>query len=231
MNVLGITVARGGSRGVPGKNIREIAGKPLIAYTIEEALKCTLITKYVVASDDPDILAVAFEYGAQIVEEPAELAQDDSPILPALVYVLDWAEDFYNTRFDAVADLRATNPLKTALDIDLAIKKLAKTDADCVVGVSKLEDHHPSRIKMIYNDRLVDVWPEPRGGLRQDLRPEVYIRNGSIYVAKADNLRAGNYFIGENLEVRPLIMPPERGVNVDTELDFRLVEGMLDARG
>jgi len=231
MNVLGVTVARGGSRGVPGKNIRLIAGKPLIAYTIEEALKCTLITEYVVASDDPDILAVAFEYGAQVVEEPSELAQDDSPILPALVYVLDWAEDFYNTRFDAVADLRATNPLKTALDIDLAIKKLARTDADCVVGVSKLEDHHPSRIKMIVDDKLIGVWPENSSGLRQDLRPEVYIRNGSIYVSKADNLRAGNYFIGENLVVRPLVMPPERGVNVDTELDFQLIGVMLNERG
>jgi len=230
MNTLGITLARGGSKGVPGKNIRSIMGKPLLAYTVEEALKCTLLTEYVVSSDDPEILAVAFGCGAVVIERPAELAQDDTPHLPALVHALDWAEGFYNTRFDAVADLRATNPLKTALDIDMAIKKLARTDADCVVGVSKLEDHHPSRIKMIYDDRLVDVWPEPLSGRRQDLKPEVYIRNGSIYVAKADNLRTGNFFIGEGLTIRPHIMPPERGVNVDTELDIMLIEAMLRQR-
>jgi len=230
MKTLGITLARGGSKGVPGKNIRPILGKPLLAYTIEEALKCTLLTEYVVSSDDPEILAVAFKYGAVVIERPSHLAQDDTPHLPALVHALDWAEDFCNTRFDAVADLRATNPLKTALDIDMAIKKLARTNADVVVGVSKLEDHHPSRIKMIYEDRLVDVWPEPESGRRQDLKPEVYIRNGSIYVVRADNLRAGNYFIGEDLIIRPYVMPPERGVNVDTELDFMLVEMMLGQR-
>ena len=230
MNVLGVTLARGGSKGVPGKNIRPIAGKPLIAYTVEEALKCTLINEYVVSSDDPDILATAFQCGAMVCEEPKELARDDSPILPAIIHALDWAEDFHNTHFDAVADLRATNPLKTALDIDMAIKKLARTNADIVVGVSKLEDHHPSRIKMIFDDRLVDVWPEPKSGLRQDLKPDVYIRNGSIYVVKTEVLRAGHFFTGEHLVIRPHIMPAERGVNVDTEMDFRLVEAMLDER-
>ena len=101
---------------MPRKNIRGVGGKPLLAYTVEEALKSTLITEYVVSSDDPEILAVAFEYGAQTIERPAELAQDDTPHLPALIHALDWSEDFYNTHFDVVADLRCTNPFKTALD-------------------------------------------------------------------------------------------------------------------
>ncbi|GAG08567.1 unnamed protein product, partial [marine sediment metagenome] len=176
------------------------------------------------------ILAVAFEYGAQVIERPAELAQDDTPHLPALIHALDWAEDFYNTHFDAVADLRVTNPFKTALDIDMAIKKLSKTGADCIAGVSKLEDHHPSRIKMIFNDKLIDVWPEPDEGRRQDLKPDVYIRNGSIYIVRADLLRVGRFFIGSDLDVRPWIMPPERGVNIDTEMDFRLAEAMITER-
>lgn len=230
MNVLGVTLARGGSKGVPHKNIRLIAGKPLIAYTVEEALKCTLITEYVVSSDDPDILAVAFGCGAQVIERPAELAQDDTPHLPALVHALDWADDFYNTHFDIVADLRVTNPFKTAYDIDSAIQKLVRTDADCVAGVSKLEDHHPSRIKMIFNDKLIDVWPEPDEGRRQDLKPDVYIRNGSIYVVQTDLLRTGRFFIGSDLDVCPHIMPPERGINIDTELDFMLAETLLRER-
>ena len=228
MKVLGITLARGGSKGVPHKNIRLIAGKPLIAYTVEEALKCTLINEYVVSSDDSEILAVAFEYGAQVIERPAELARDITPSAPAVLHALEWAEDFYNTHYDIVAELRVTNPFKTALDIDMAIKKLSKTGADCVVGVSKLDEHHPSRIKMIYNDKLIDVWPEPRTGRRQDLDPDVYIRNGSIYVVQANVLRAGRYFIGSDLDVRPWIMAPERGVNIDTEIDFLLAEAMLN---
>ena len=227
--VLGVTLARGGSKGVSRKNIRPIAGKPLLAYTVEEALKCTLITEYVVSSDDPDILAVAFKYGAVVIERPAELAQDDTPHLPALVHALDWAEAFYNTRFDVVADLRCTNPFKTALDIDLAIEKLIKTNADCIVGMSKLEDYHPSRIKMIFNDKLIDVWPEPDEGRRQDLKPDVYIRNGSLYIVQANLLRVGRFFIGSDLDVRPHIMPPERGINIDTPIDFLLAEAMMEA--
>ena len=229
MNVLGVTLARGGSKGVPGKNIRPIAGKPLLAYTVEEALKCTLITEYVVSSDNQEILVEAFKRGANVVERPAELAQDDTPHLPALIHALDWAENAYNTHFDIVADLRATNPFKTAYDIDSAIQKLIRTNADCVVGVSKLEDHHPSRIKLIYNDRLHDVWPEPESGRRQDLGQDVYIRNGSIYIVKTEVLRSGRFFIGSNLVIRPLIMPPERGINIDTEIDFLLAEAMLYA--
>jgi len=229
VNVLGVTLARGGSKGVPHKNIRPIAGKPLLAYTIEEALKCTLITEYIVSSDDKEILVEAFRRGAVVVERPAELAQDDTPHLPALVHALDWAENNHNAHFDIVADLRVTNPFKTAYDIDSAIQKLIRTNADCVVGVSKLEDHHPSRIKLIYNDRLHDVWPEPASGRRQDLEQDVYIRNGSIYVVKTDVLRAGYFFIGQNLVIRPHIMPPERGVNIDTEIDFLLAEAMLNA--
>ena len=180
------------------------------------------------SSDDSEILAVAFEYGAQVIERPAELARDITPSAPAVLHALEWAEDFYNTHYDIVAELRVTNPFKTALDIDMAIKKLSKTGADCVVGVSKLDEHHPSRIKMIYNDKLIDVWPEPRTGRRQDLDPDVYIRNGSIYVVQANVLRAGRYFIGSDLDVRPWIMAPERGVNIDTEIDFLLAEAMLN---
>jgi len=117
--VLGVTLARGGSKGVPRKNIRPIAGKPLLAYTIEEALKCTLITEYVVSSDDKDILVVAFQYGANVVERPAELAQDDTPHLPALIHALDWAEDAYNTLSGAVLLFKGMSPdpeIKELLD-------------------------------------------------------------------------------------------------------------------
>ena len=87
-DVLGITLARGGSKGVPRKNIRMIAGKPLLAYTIEEALKCTLLDRYIVSSEDDEILAVAKEHGAETVKRPRHLAQDDTPHIPALIHAV-----------------------------------------------------------------------------------------------------------------------------------------------
>jgi CMP-N-acetylneuraminic acid synthetase len=227
MNVLGITLARGGSKGVPRKNIKAIAGKPLLAYTVEEALRCTLITKYYVSSDDDEILKVAEQYGANAIKRPGELAEDSTPHQPALLHALQEAEQIDGIHYDVVADLRATNPFKTSLDVDGAIQKLIRTNADCVAGVSKLDEHHPSRIKMIYNDRLVDVWPEPEGGRRQDLKPNVYIRNGSVYVVKSEILQAGRFFIGADLIVRPWYMPPARGINIDTEIDFKMAEVLL----
>jgi len=227
MNVLGITLARGGSKGVPRKNIRLIAGKPLLAYSIEEALKSELISKYYVSSEDKEILRIAVEYGANAIKRPKELAEDTTPHQPALLHALESAEGRDGVFYDLVADVRATNPFKTNVDIDGAIRKLIRTDADCVVGVSKLDEHHPSRLKMVYDDRLIDIWPEPEGGRRQDLKPDVFIRNGSIYVVKSDVLRSGKFFIGEDLVVRPWYMPPEAGINIDTEIDFKLAEVLL----
>jgi CMP-N-acetylneuraminic acid synthetase len=226
MTTLGITLARGGSKGVPGKNIKMLAGKPLIAYTIEQALKAMLLDNYVVSTDSEEIAAVAKEYGATAIMRPEELAQDDTPTLPALLHALSAAESAFGEEYDIVADLRCTNPLKTSFDIDGAILKLRNTSADAVIGVCRVEEHHPARLKRIFRDRLVDVWPEDPRGNRQDLEPEVYIRNGSIYVVRAVGLEEGIHIkMSEN--VRPWIMPEDRSVNIDTEIDFLLAEAIM----
>jgi len=227
VSVLGITLARGGSKGVKDKNIREVGGKPLLAWTIEQALKSKL-DEYVVSTDSSRIAAVARRYGATVIMRPDELAQDDSPSIGALIHALDVSERAYGTEFDIVADIRNTNPMKLAYDIDGAVRKLIATGADCVCGVTKLEDHHPSRIKMIVEDRLIDVWPEPEGGQRQDLKPTTYIRNGSIYVVRSAALREGVFFLGG--VTRPWEMPIERSVNIDTEMDLLTCEILLTSR-
>jgi len=230
MPTLGITLARGGSKGVPGKNIRMLAGKPLIAYTIEQALRADLLDYYVVSTDSDEIAAVAREYGASVIMRPAELARDDTPSLIALLHALSATESDLGEYYDVVADLRCTNPLKTFLDIDGAIRKLQTTGADAVIGVCKVQDHHPSRLKRIFQDRLVDIWPEPVSGNRQDLEPEVYVRNGSVYVVRRLGLEEGIH-IRMSEDVRPWIMPSERSVNIDTEVDFLLAEAILRAHG
>jgi CMP-N-acetylneuraminic acid synthetase len=226
MSVIGITCARGGSRGVKRKNVRELCGKPLIAWTIEEAQKATLLDDYVICTDDDEIKAIARSYDVTVIDEPPELAGDNIPIIDAINYALGTVGDY-----KAVADLRTTNPLKTALDIDGAVNKLLQNehDTDGVVGVTQLEDHHPSRIKRIVADRLVDFWPEPESGLRQDLHPKAYIRNGSIYVFWTELLQYGIYFIGPE-DIRPWVMPEERSVNIDTELDWMLAEALLNEK-
>lgn len=225
--VLGITAARGGSKGVPGKNIRPINGVPMLAYTIREAKKSKHISRYVVSTDNDDIASVARQYGAEVQMRPDWLALDDTPMIDVLQYVTKQCETEEVEFYDVVADLRCTNPLKTVFDIDGAIQKLIDTMADAVIGVTKLDDHHPARIKRVFQDRLIDfAWPEPVGGLRQELRPDAFIRNGSIYIVLRDALMDGILMQGSD-NLRPWYMPLEKSVNVDTELDFVLVEALL----
>ena len=227
MKTLGITLARGGSKGVPGKNTKMLAGKPLIAYTIEEALKCTLLDHYVVSTDNDEIAEVVRQWGASVIMRPKELAQDLTPTLPALLHALEYTESDLDDKYDIVADIRCPNPFKTAFDIDGAINKLVRTGADAVIGVCKVEDKHPSRLKTVFRDRLVDIWPEPVSGNRQDLEPDVYVRNGSIYVVRRAGLEEGIHIrLSDN--VRPWIMPEEKSVNIDTEIDFLLAEALVN---
>jgi CMP-N-acetylneuraminic acid synthetase len=226
MNKLGVTLARGGSKGVPKKNIRMIAGKPLLAWTVEEAMKCTLIDKYVVSSDCDEILEMAKLLGADVIKRPAELARDDTPHVPALLHALDLAEDRYDRLFEIVVDIRCTNPLKTSFDIDSAVRMMEETHADVIQGVS--EAPPVERIKREFNGRLVDTYPEPPEGLRQFL-PKYWIRNGSIYVVMADALRQGILNTGSE-DIRPYKMPDERSINIDKMKHFYAAEGMLNAR-
>ena len=223
MRTLGITLARGGSRGVKDKNIREVGGKPLLAWTIEQALGAALVDEYVVSTDSDRIAAVARRYGAKVIMRPDELATDESPSIGALVHALDACEKVYDTEYTAVADIRNTNPLKRPSDIDNCVRMLLRTGADTVCGIERVVEYHPSRLKqMMGGNRLADVWPELSGN-RQDLRPPVYVRNGSIYVTRSTALREGIHFMGG--DIRGYLM--DRGVNIDTEFDLAVADMLL----
>lgn len=223
--ILGITLARGGSKGIPGKNIRPVAGSPLIAYTIAEALRSRHITRYLVSSDDDAIREVARQYGAEApFKRPEHLSSDKATSMHALQHAVEWAEKEEGLRYDYVIELMCTNPMKTTEDIDAVLEKLIATGADSVIGVSRLLDHHPARIKKIVDDRLVDFCvPEVIDSRRQDLKPEAYIRNGSIYAMRRDSLMMDNARYGTT-NSRPYIMPEERSINVDSKEDFLLAE-------
>jgi CMP-N-acetylneuraminic acid synthetase len=227
MNILGITMARGGSVTVPRKNIRPILGRPLIEYTIEEALKSRVLTNYVVSSDDTETLNISTKCGADVVRTPKEIA-DGSHMMETLLHAIESAEDKWGIEYEIMADIRCTNPLKNVGDIDGAINTLIATGAECVAGTSPSQ--HPSRIKTIEYDekkipRLKDVWPEP-SAYRQELVPEAFIRNGSIYVATVAHIRSGKYFIG--VDVVPWLMPKMRSINIDDWIDFWAAAGVLE---
>jgi CMP-N-acetylneuraminic acid synthetase len=228
MKILGITLARGGSKSVPRKNIRPILGVPLIGYTIAEALRSRFITRYIVSTDDEEIRQVALKYGADApFLRPSEFSTDTASSVGALQHAVSWVEQEEGVRYDYIIELMCTNPMKTVDDIDTCIERLISTGADSVIAVHRIEDHHPIRIKKIIDDRIVDFClPEKAETRRQDLKPDAYVRSGSIYALRRDHLMVDGRRYG-SVESRPYILPDERAVNVDTEIDFLIAENLL----
>lgn len=225
--VLGVIPARGGSKGVPRKNVAPILGKPLIGYTIEAALKSRLLTEVVVSTDDDEIAEVSRKFGAQVpFRRPAELATDKALAVPTIQHAVREMEKLREYRYDAVVMLQPTTPLRTAEDIDECLKKLFATGADSVIAVVEVGGHHPVRMKRIVDDRLVDYSEEEiENRPRQEL-PPVYLRAGSVYATKRDVLMERNSFKGT--VSRPYVIPPERAVNIDTPIDLKIAEWRLE---
>jgi CMP-N-acetylneuraminic acid synthetase len=229
LKILGITLARGGSKSVPRKNIKLIAGIPLIGYTIYEALKSKLITRYIVSTDDKEIQQVAIECGADApFLRPSKFSTDEASSVSAMQHAVDWVEQQEGIKYDYIVELMCTNPMKTVKDIDLSIEKLISTGADSVIAVHQLEDHHPARIKKIVDDKIVDFCiPEIPESRRQDLKPNAYIRSGSIYALKRNYLMIDGKRYGSD-NSRPYILPQERAINIDTKMDFMVAELILN---
>ncbi len=221
--MLGVIPARGGSKGIPRKNIRVLAGKPLLQYSVEAAKHSRLLDRLVVSTEDAEIAEMAESLGVEVVNRPSSLAGDDVPMWPVVQHALDAAED--EEQFDAVFTLQVTTPLRTGADIDDAIRLLQTSGADSVIGVVRVLDSHPARAKRIEDGRLRDFCvPEPEGVRRQDLTPTAYLRNGAVYVTRRDTIISGSI---RGTHQCPLLMPPERSVNIDEPLDLLLAEALL----
>jgi CMP-N-acetylneuraminic acid synthetase len=222
--IVAIIPARGASKGVPRKNIKELAGKPLIAYTIEAALKSVTIDRVIVSTDDHEIAEISRSYGAEVpFIRPARLATDDAPALPVLQHALKYLEDSEVYSPDIIVTLQPTSPLRDAEDIDKAVNKLLDTDADSVVSVC-LAKHHPFWMKRLEIDRVYPFVETDREYTRRQDLPPVYCLNGAIFVTKRKILMEKNSDMGE--DTRAIIMDEEKSIDVDTPLDF-MVAGML----
>jgi CMP-N,N'-diacetyllegionaminic acid synthase len=228
MNVLAVTLARGGSKGIPGKNIKPLNGKPLLAYTVLEALSSRLIDHYVVSTDSEEIASTARALGAQVpFLRPSGLASDTASSADALAHAVEESERLFGKKFDYVIELMVTNPFKTVEDIDSCIELLQSSGADSVVAVKRVEEHHPARLKKIEEGRIVNFCTqEVLESRRQDLKPEAYIRCGAIYALRRDELMLHKRRYGsENSLAYELAF--KDSVNIDSEIDWIVAEHLM----
>jgi CMP-N,N'-diacetyllegionaminic acid synthase len=223
MQILGIIPARGGSKGVPGKNIRMLAGKPLISHTIEAALHSQL-TKTIVSTDDENIAALAKHAGIEVpFIRPPEISGDTAKSIDVALHALSEMEKIDKCQYDAIMLLQPTAPFKTAEDIDQCIKIFeANPQADSVISVVDVLAHHPARMKYLENGKLIDppFCEAYENQNRQELR-QLYIRNGAIYLTRRDTLLKHSY---KGKICMAHIMPEIRSINIDTIHDFELAE-------
>jgi CMP-N,N'-diacetyllegionaminic acid synthase len=231
MALLCTICARGGSKGIPGKNIRPLAGKPLIAHTIGQAKACGLFDAVAVSSDSAAILDVARRFGADLaIDRPAELATDAAGKLPAIRHALLAAEAVLGRRFEIFVDLDCTSPLRLPEDIRGAVDLLVASGAGCVVTGA------PARRSPYFN--LVEV--DASGGvavskpldpplLRRQDAPACYDMNASIYVWRREPFVTRPFVLGP--DTRLFVMPPERSLDIDEPPDFEIVEMLMSRAG
>lgn len=222
--------ARGGSKGVKNKNVRLLAGKPLIVHSIEQVRQSGLFDVLAVSSDSDEILRVAQEAGVDhVVKRPDELATDNAAKLPVIIHCVQEAERLYGNVFDIVVDVDATSPLRVPSDICGAVALLEES------GVSNVITGAPARRSPYFNlveedaNGVVQLAKKPDKPIvrRQDA-PKCYDMNASIYVWKREALRDGAGIF--NNDTRIFVMPEERSIDIDSELDFAIVELLLNKR-
>ncbi len=228
MEILGIIPARGGSKGLPNKNLLPLCGKPMIHYTFAEAKKSKFLNRIILSTNSKEIALFALQYDIEYFIHPDNLSMDNSPTFPVIKYLIEHLK-IERYRPDIVVTMRITTPLRLVEDIDGCIEKLIKTDSSSVISVVKLDGIHPIRIKVISDDDILTDYNEKEGDIpkrRQELLP-VYIRNGGIYASKVETIENGGFF---GMTPRPYIMPPERSININNEIDYVLAEALLKRR-
>ena len=226
-NVLAVIPARGGSKGIPRKNVRLLCGKPLITYTIETALRSKLIDRVVVSTEDEEIAKVSKKHGAEVISRPLELAQDDTPSLPVYQHAIKHLEKMEDYRPDIIVILQPTSPLRIVDDIDRAIEEFLKGSYHSIASVCEVE-HPPHWMYTLAGERLKPLIEEGKNVVRRQDAPKMYRLNGAVYVTSRDIKMKENRMSGR--DTRAYIMPLERSIDIDTELDFKLAELLMRER-
>ena len=220
---------RGGSKGVPRKNLRELHGKPLVAYTIEHARESALFEHIVVSTDSHEIAEVAKNFGAESwFLRPAELATDEAPKLPAIRHAFLEAEKHYGHEFDVLVDLDATSPLRNVEDITGAYEKFLDEDANILITACPARKNPYFNMVEKVNGRIRQVKRLDKLSSRRQDAPKVYDMNASIYIWKRQALLENEILFGERTSL--YVMTEERSVDIDTELDWDFVEFIMSKK-
>lgn len=224
-SILGVVIARGGSKQVPHKNLRELGGKPLLAWTLEAADQSIYLDRTVVSSEDAEIRRVAKEWGGDVpFARPEELAADDTPSVVPVLHALTQLPGY-----DYVVLLQPTSPFRTSEDIDACIERCAAGGAPSCVSVTPTTEHPHWVYRITERGTLRPLLEvEDRAKPRQQL-PQLFVLNGAVSVARTAWLERTTTFLGEETLAQP--MPWERGLDIDTEIDFLVAEALASHRG
>ena len=220
---LAIIPARGGSKGLPGKNIKELCGKPLIVWSIESGLSSKYIDKLMVTTDSPEIANIATKHNANVpFLRPDFLASDTSSTFNVLRHAIESCEK----RFDYVVLLEPTSPLREGVDIDLAIECLMNSNADSIVGVGKTESQNPAFLISMDNEGYISGYEDESMPVkrRQDIS-EVFFFEGSIYISKTESLLKNKSFYHD--KTIGYEFPKYKTLEIDSMDDFIMVEAIM----
>lgn len=218
--ILAIIPARGGSKGIPRKNIKLLAGKPLIAWTIEEAKKSKYIDRLILSSEDDEIIRVAKEWGCEVpFVRPKELAEDDTPGIEPVLHVINTLPEIY----DYVCLLQPTSPLRKGSDIDRAMAMCIKNNSNSCVSVTEVTEH-PYLMYTTNEDKLSPLFPNMDINRRQDL-PKIFKLNGAIYFAAVNQVLNEKRLVND--KTLGYVMAKEFSIDIDNNIDFELCNNVL----
>jgi CMP-N,N'-diacetyllegionaminic acid synthase len=221
----GVIPARGGSKGLPGKNLRRLGPLSLIGHAVTSAREASQLTRFIVSTDSPEIAEEARRQGAEVpFLRPAEFATDQAGMLGVLQHAVRWLESSAGVRPDVIVTLQPTSPFRTGAEIDATIQKVMETGSDSAQTLCEAS-YHPFFMKTLEGDRTVALFPDGHKYVRRQDAPPVYQPSGAVYVTRYSTLMALDHILGE--DNRGVVMDFEASVNIDTEWDFLLAELLL----
>ncbi|MCL2365884.1 MAG: acylneuraminate cytidylyltransferase family protein [Oscillospiraceae bacterium] len=220
-----IIPARGGSKRLPGKNIKDLCGKPLIAYTIDAAKGSKLIERIIVSTDSKEIADIALFYGAEVpFLRPSELSSDKARSIDVIFYTVDRLNQDYGYGIDELILLQPTSPLRTSQDINNAIDVYTANNAEAVISVTESE-HPPDWYKTINEKGILKNYFDGSATPNRQEYSKAYLPNGAIYIFNYHFLKKQSDYYSE--KTYPYVMSAESSVDIDTALDFMLAETIL----
>lgn len=226
--VLAVIPARGGSKSIPNKNLCRINGKPLIAYSIIQAVKSKYVDKVMVTTDSPAIARASKKYGAKIPYlRPANLSTDRTPMLPVIKDVLKHYEDS-DDFYEYVIILQPTSPMRKPSDIDAGIEKIHKTGADSVVSVSEVEHQHQLATEL-KGDRVDFEKVLKKNLTRKQSAEKIYYINGTLFIARVESMKKFNRYVFEG-DCRAVVIDKSRAFQIDDRIDLKIIRKIMSGK-